>query len=77
MSPNNTPDSTNGVEGVPKIIIASEQNAGLGWDIDTGVPDIGEMSIFPDEMDALLGTNNQIDYLKLELKIVQMMITLT
>lgn len=63
MSPNNTPDSTNGVEGVPKIIVASEQNAGLGWSIDTGVPDIGEMSIFPDEMDALLGTNNQIDYL--------------
>ena len=61
-SPSATPDSTNGVEGVPKIIIASEQNAGLGWDIDTGVPDLGDMGIFPDEFDVLMA-DDQISYL--------------
>ena len=62
MSPSATPDSDVGVEGVTKVLVASEQNAGLGWSIDTGVPDLGEMGIFPDQLDALIG-DDELSYL--------------
>tara|TARA_R110001583_G_scaffold48407_1_gene151739 strand:+ start:10464 stop:15323 length:4860 start_codon:yes stop_codon:yes gene_type:complete len=54
-SPSASADSAIGVAGVPKVIIASEQNAGLGWDIDTGVPDLGSMTASSDQIDTITG----------------------
>ena len=53
--PSSSADSDTGVAGVPKVIIASEQNAGLGWDIDTGVPDLGSMTASSDQVDTIIG----------------------
>ena len=41
---------TSGVEGVPKILIASEENSSINWDGNGGIPGLAEMTVISDQI---------------------------
>jgi len=43
-------DSSSGVEGVPKVIIASEENSSINWDGNGGIPGLAEMTVISDQI---------------------------
>ena len=43
-------DSSSGVEGVPKVLIASEENSSINWDGNGGIPGLAEMTVISDQL---------------------------
>jgi hypothetical protein len=50
-------DSSSGVEGVPKVLIASEENSSINWDGNGGIPGLAEMTVISDQLQNDLVTD--------------------